>query len=162
MTTLRMLLLSMGHVVSKLDGCEHKVELATAGLALLANKELAAMPSMPVSLPAPRGLGSSRRVVLAARNTPLEFWSVYPLDVVNVCQFQGPSKHPVVYEPVLGNFFPQKTHPWILGTRILWILSISGDFAIIRAGGACCQGWRNLLRVPGGTSWGHLISSDSN
>ena len=50
MTTLRMLLLKMDHVVSKLDGCEHKVELATAGLALLANKELAAMPSMPLSL----------------------------------------------------------------------------------------------------------------
>ena len=50
MTTLRMLLLKMDHVDSKLDSCEHKVELATAGLALLANKELAAMPSMPVSL----------------------------------------------------------------------------------------------------------------
>ena len=45
-----MLLLKIDHVVRKLDGCEHKVELATAGLALLANKELAAMPSMPVSL----------------------------------------------------------------------------------------------------------------
>ena len=48
MTTLRMLLFKVDHLASKLDSCEHNVELSSAGLALLANTALAAVPSMPL------------------------------------------------------------------------------------------------------------------
>ena len=34
--------------------------------------------------------------VFPAKNTHLIFWSMYLVDFINLCRFQGPSEHPVV------------------------------------------------------------------
>ena len=49
------------------------------------------------------------------KNTPLDFWSMYPVYFVDVCRFQGPSNHLVVYVPPAGAFIFLKKHaPGIL------------------------------------------------
>ena len=83
---------------------------------------------------------------------PLDFWSMYLVEFVIFCRFQGPSKHPVVYEPAAGAVFFSKNTP--LDCLNIYLV----DFVNIwELGGH--QGWGNLLSglgEPAGRTRGNL------
>ena len=59
----------------------------------------------------------------------------------NVHRFEGPSKHPVVYESAAGAFsFLKKHTPELLEHVSCGFCRYLGNLAVIRAGGTCSQG----------------------
>ena len=81
------------------------------------------------------------------KNTPLDFQSMYLVDFVNVCRFQCPSQHPVIYVPATGVLCLAFNQIGIKGATA----KPSRD--------KCC--WKTIKKCRYGPIWSHMDHMDS-